>query len=188
MRISGVSSCFLNWDCWGFCGIVGIWSWLFGGLVWGCDRLAPLLPAPSPPAPLPPKVLCTTRMDGYCRRLSFRDPPLSFGHFPRERGKPWRFAKVSPSGRGVWIVIGEFLAGGLEELAGVGMREERWFSGCVSDCWGIPTSAGMPRSHRFACSRPLTLKRRGRAGHRPAPTGPLTNLWFPPPCQSTGQV
>ncbi len=29
-----------------------------------------------------------------------REPPLSFGHFPRERGKPWCFAMVSPSGRG----------------------------------------------------------------------------------------
>ena len=44
-------------------------------------------------------------MDGYCRRLSFRDPPLSFGHFPRERGKPEGFAKVSTCVEGITAVI-----------------------------------------------------------------------------------
>ena len=30
-------------------------------------------------------------------------PPLSFGHFPRERGKPYGFATVSAKGEGISI-------------------------------------------------------------------------------------
>ena len=75
------------------------------GLVVGW-RTPPLgRPGHPHPDPLPPRDLCTTHMDGYCWRLSSRDPPLSFGHFPRERGKPWYFAKVSPSGRGKFVHI-----------------------------------------------------------------------------------
>ena len=55
---------------------------------------------PFRPAPSPGGVLCTICMDGYCWRPSSRDPPFSFGHFPRERGKPWRFAKVPRWGEG----------------------------------------------------------------------------------------
>ena len=60
-------------------------------------RLCPLTPALFPQA-----ALCTTRIDGYCWRLSSRDPPLSFGHFPRERGNP-DVLQRSPSGRGEYV-------------------------------------------------------------------------------------
>ena len=50
----------------------------------------------------PERDLCETRDGcGVYGLIEPRMPPLSFGHFPRERGKPWSFAKVSWKGEGM---------------------------------------------------------------------------------------
>ena len=43
--------------------------------------------------------LCKTLFRGVFGLIILQRPPLSFGHFPRERGKPDSFAKVSSRGR-----------------------------------------------------------------------------------------
>ena len=42
--------------------------------------------------------LCKTLVRGVFGLIILQRPPLSFGHFPRERGNPDSFAKVSRRG------------------------------------------------------------------------------------------
>ena len=67
----------------------------------------------TPPLPcyrkgllLPSKDLCKTLFRGVFGLIILQRPPLSFGHFPRERGNPDSFAKVSGQGRGEGAVAG----------------------------------------------------------------------------------
>ena len=68
--------------------------------------------------------------------------------------------------RGAWAVHERPLRGAFLFLVGVVVV---WRIGLGESVW--PLVPCIPRSHRFACSRPLTLKRRRRAGCRPALVG-----------------
>ena len=94
----------------------GAFSFLVGVVVvWGV-LAPPFRPCLLTPALSPGGDLCETCMDGYCWRLSSRDPPLSFGHFPRERGKPGRPAP--PLGSRVRIGVRARLRGNDVEVCG----------------------------------------------------------------------
>ena len=66
----------------------------------------------------------------------------------------------------VWAVHERPLRGVFSFLVGVVVV---WRIRLGESVW--PLVPCIPRSHRFACSRPLALKRRGRAGRRPALVG-----------------
>ena len=99
-----------------------------------------------PPLPPPPVELCTTYMDGYCRRLPSLDPPLSFGHFPVNGGNPGVLQWSPGRERG--------FAGGFRLALVAGD--------------GFPPRRASP--DRLRHRAPLRLRRRGRAGCWPVST------------------